>query len=258
MRNILTGLLITCFGAFISPQYAQSSEIITQTCNLETYQGQEFYICRFRNDNKNLKLYFQNPEGKNYGTFANLRKQLKHEGQNLIFAMNGGMYHPNREPVGLYIEEYRLKSALNTTQTTGNFGLLPNGVFVINNGISEVLETTAYQAKYQNHNPQFSTQSGPMLVIDNKIHPAFNKESQSLKIRNGVGISQDGTELYFAITKTKTNFYDFAAIFKDYLKSPNALYLDGTISKGLYRHTKLHKKRSEKMGVIIAISKIGD
>ena len=36
---------------------------------------------------------------------------------------------------------------------------------------------------------RFATQSGPMLVIDGKIHPAFIEDSTDRKPRNGVGVS---------------------------------------------------------------------
>jgi uncharacterized protein YigE (DUF2233 family) len=77
--------------------------------------------------------------------------------------------------------------------------------------------------------PDFATQSGPMLVIDGKLHPRFLPDSDSLKRRNGVGVSRDGM-VHFAISENTVRFYDFATLFRDALDAPNALYLDGTIS----------------------------
>lgn len=54
------------------------------------------------------------------------------------------------------------------------------------------------------------------------------KNSESLKIRNGVGIKNN--QLYFVISRGRISFYDFADIFKTQLKINQALYLDGSIS----------------------------
>jgi uncharacterized protein YigE (DUF2233 family) len=73
---------------------------------------------------------------------------------------------------------------------------------------------------------KFATQSGPMLVIDGAIHPAFIVDSNDRKPRNGVGVSSQ-TEVHFVITKGWVNFYEFARFVRDGLGCRNALYLDG-------------------------------
>ena len=69
-----------------------------------------------------------------------------------------------------------------------------------------------------------------MLVIGGDIHPKFQPESDSQKRRNGVGVTEAG-EVIFVLSDTPVRFYDFAVFFRDELKTPNALYLDGTISR---------------------------
>jgi uncharacterized protein YigE (DUF2233 family) len=69
-----------------------------------------------------------------------------------------------------------------------------------------------------------------MLVIGGKIHPRFIPDSTSRKRRNGVGVRRDGTAV-FALSDGLVTFDRFARLFKDTLKTPNALYLDGTISR---------------------------
>ncbi|HBS32708.1 MAG TPA: hypothetical protein DEA40_13365, partial [Parvularcula sp.] len=76
----------------------------------------------------------------------------------------------------------------------------------------------------------FATQSGPMLVIGGAIHPKFLPEGTSRKRRNGVGVRADGT-LVFAISDTPVTFHEFASYFRDALNCPDALYLDGAISR---------------------------
>jgi uncharacterized protein YigE (DUF2233 family) len=79
----------------------------------------------------------------------------------------------------------------------------------------------------------FATQSGPMLVIDGAIHPAFIVNSTDRKPRNGVGVSSQ-TTIYFVITKGWVSFYEFARFFRDDLRCNNALFLDGGEAPGLY------------------------
>ena len=64
-------------------------------------------------------------------------------------------------------------------------------------------------------NPSNATQSGPMLVINNKHHPAFNHGSSSRKLRSGVGIMPNGKLVFLISNRSITNFHDFATIFKD-------------------------------------------
>jgi uncharacterized protein YigE (DUF2233 family) len=78
---------------------------------------------------------------------------------------------------------------------------------------------------------RFATQSGPMLVIDGALHPRFLPDSPSRYVRNGVGVSADGTRALFAISQSPVNFTEFARLFRDGLGLPQALYLDGSISR---------------------------
>jgi uncharacterized protein YigE (DUF2233 family) len=139
------------------------------------------------------------------------------------------MYHKDRRPVGLYREAGNEKTRLLTGASSGNFGLLPNGVFYKSGKTASVMESKAF--KTLDINPDYATQSGPMLVIDGKLHPKFKETSESLRVRNGVGISGDGETLYFVVSQKPVNFHRFGRFFKDRLKTPNALYLDGGISR---------------------------
>jgi uncharacterized protein YigE (DUF2233 family) len=74
-----------------------------------------------------------------------------------------------------------------------------------------------------------ATQSGPMLLIDGAIHPAFREGSSNLNIRNGVGLLPDN-RLIFAMSGKPVNFYTLASWFRD-RGCRNALYLDGFVSR---------------------------
>jgi len=99
--------------------------------------------------------------------------------------------------------------------------------------------------------PRFATQSGPMLVIDGALHPRFLPDSDSLKTRNGVGVTKSG-EVVFVVSKRPVRFHDFATLFLDGLDCPNALFLDGTISS-LYAPEINRQDRLFPLGPIIAV-----
>lgn len=144
--------------------------------------------------------------------------------------MNGGMFHPDYKPVGLYIENGREITRASTRNGPGNFHLKPNGIFYTSGATAGVLETGAYlKAKPQ---AEFATQSGPMLVINGRLHPRF-KSGESQKLRNGVGV-RDANTIVFAISEGEVSFGAFARLFRDGLKCPNALFLDGGSAPALY------------------------
>jgi uncharacterized protein YigE (DUF2233 family) len=68
------------------------------------------------------------------------------------------------------------------------------------------------------------------LVNNNQIHPQFRRESEHRALRSGIGVRASG-EILIAISEGAVRFYDFACLFRDTLACPNALYLDGTISR---------------------------
>jgi uncharacterized protein YigE (DUF2233 family) len=146
--------------------------------------------------------------------------------------MNAGMYHDGLGPVGLFVEDGRQETPLNRADGEGNFFLKPNGVFFVRkDGSAGVMETTAYAAAHPEGDPDIAhaTQSGPMLVIDGKVHPRFEPDGASRFIRNGVGVRGDGT-VVLAISRQPVSLGSFARLFKDELACPNALFLDGAIS----------------------------
>lgn len=195
-----------------------------------------------------LQFFHKNKEGKLYSNAGNLKKELKQEGKELLFAMNGGMYLKDQSPQGLYIENGKLIKPTDKTQESyGNFYMQPNGVFLIEKGNkAKVIETKKLKL---NDDIIYATQSGPLLVIDGKLHPKFNKESTSLHIRNGVGVLPNGN-LLFAISNKRVNFYEFASYFKAQ-GCQNALYLDGFVSR-MYLPSKKWEQTDGGFGVIIA------
>ena len=70
-----------------------------------------------------------------------------------------------------------------------------------------------------------------MLVTGGELHPRFLVDSDSRYIRNGVGVSADGQTAYFAISLDPVTFHEFGSLFRDALKTPEALFFDGSISR---------------------------
>ena len=198
------------------------------TCRDTVFDGADFSVCQV-SVQQDLRLFLNGPDGQPLGSFAAVDGILAAEGHRLAFAMNAGMYRPDRSPVGLYVEAGREMAGLQRKASFGNFGLQPNGVFCIGANRFQVTETLAFDAARPEC--RYATQSGPMLVIDGKLHPKFMAASPSVNIRNGVGVSVDGHTAYFAVSDDLVNFDLFARFFRDGLGVPNALFLDGTISR---------------------------
>ena len=217
-------------------------------CRNATIEAARYVICEF-DAHADIELFLQDQSGATFGDFDRVRDALAARNRKLLFAMNAGMYHADRSPVGLYVEDGRKLKSLSTADGPGNFSLKPNGVFFIANGKAGVLETKAFQRK--NISPKFATQSGPMLVIDGKLHPRFLKHSTSRYRRNGVGVA--GSRIVFALADTPVTFHQFGRAFRDVLKTPNALYLDGNISR-LYAADLNRNDFGRTMGPIVAVS----
>lgn len=197
-----------------------------------------------------VKLYWKDGEGQPLRNFQNLKLYVESKKQTLRFAMNGGMYKPDNSPQGLYIENGKTLTPLDTLSGSGNFYLKPNGVFYLTRDSAATICTT--EKFIASDRVMFATQSGPMLVIDGLIHPAFKKGSVNVNIRNGVGILPDH-KLLFAMSKEKVNFYDFAEFFES-KGCVNALYLDGFVSR-TYLPEENWEQLDGSFGVMIGVTK---
>lgn len=218
-------------------------------CRDEEHLGAAYLVCAFDPQKQELRLYHSNYAAKPYGAFGPMIEDAAVDRTRIVFAMNAGMYHADLSPVGLYIENGIERQKISTGPGWGNFYLLPNGVFYMDQDRVGVLETEAYIAS--GIKPWYATQSGPMLVIDGRIHPAFLPKSDSLQIRNGVGIGPNG-EVYAVVSKDRVRFHDFATLFRDRLGCRNALFLDGSISS-LYIPEMKREDRLYPMGPMFAV-----
>jgi uncharacterized protein YigE (DUF2233 family) len=191
------------------------------------HQGIGFDVYRLdKGEHRALDVFWKRADGTPYSSIHALREALQGQGRELTFAVNGGIFSEQYTPLGLYIEDGRRYYKLNRGDGGGNFFLLPNGVFYVSEKGARVVQTKDYKPESRVIS---AIQSGPMLVIDGRLHPRFIKDYHSKYIRNGVGIDWEG-RIVFAISNEPVNFHDFGTLFRDALDSPNALYLDGSIS----------------------------
>lgn len=186
-------------------------------------------------------------------TFDTLLAQIP-EDKTLAFGMNAGMYNKDYAPIGYTVINGEEIKSLNLKEGGGNFHLLPNGVLWSDKaGAVHIDESHALKDKLDNGSakPWYATQSGPMLVIDGKIHPKFDPNSSSRKIRNGIGICSDDTVLMVA-SDTPVTFYQFAEVFKTDFGCDNALFLDGGIASAMYAPS-IDRHDKKQMGVMVGV-----
>jgi uncharacterized protein YigE (DUF2233 family) len=197
------------------------------SCTDVRFEGQTYSTCRSGDNGLTLETFNLSKSGEPYRYFFGLEQELEDDGKVLRFAMNAGMYGEDFRPIGLYIEDGRQVKKLNRRNGGGNFHLKPNGVFYIADGKPGVMETEAFSKS--GLKPDFASQSGPMLVVNGKLHPKFSANGTSRKRRNGVGIDEKGNAV-FVISEDPVTFYEFARLFRDGLNCRNALFFDGSIS----------------------------
>ena len=206
-----------------------SAPMFAAECREQSYMDNRYVVCDVDMSNEDLRLFLKDEKGDVHGYFSSVNSGLKQNGEKLSFAMNAGMYHEDRAPVGLYLEDGTQEQRIITSDGPGNFGLLPNGVFCIGKKRADVVEAR----KFAQLTPycKYASQSGPMLVINGKLHPRFLIDSTSRYIRNGVGTNADSSIATFVISRNTVTFHEFGTFYRDVLKTPNALFFDGNISR---------------------------
>jgi uncharacterized protein YigE (DUF2233 family) len=178
-----------------------------------------------------LELHWQ-VDGQALASIDALRQWGQQDGRELVFATNAGIYDREFRPLGLYIEDGRTLRPLNTARgvaRAGNFSIQPNGVFYVDaQERAGVVPTAAWRER--GIDARLATQSGPMLVVDGAINPAFDEASDSLKWRSGV-CAKTPQQVVFAVSVAPVTFHAFARLFRDAFGCRDALYLDGTLSR---------------------------
>jgi uncharacterized protein YigE (DUF2233 family) len=246
--------LLAAFLALAS--CGQTAEIIAiapaqaaaAACAQRRFEGSAFSICRYDRRGDRIALILDGSHGP-LRSFAALDTALGPRARHLRFAMNAGMYDEDGNPIGLYVEDGSERRPINGRRGPGNFHLLPNGVFTVAaDGRVAVLPSGRYDPA---SHPRWATQSGPMLVIGGRLHPAIQDDGPSLHIRNGVGVDSENTA-WFVISDDAVSFGRMARFFRDVLNCPNALYLDGSVSS-LWDRPGGRRDTNSALGPLVAV-----
>lgn len=277
VAGVVASLGGTASGSAQTPQAGASQASSFKPCRNVEHESASFTVCEVDLRRHAVRLFWRRPDGQAYGYLGALPQTLPQAPTasadspsaapprglpatsaasrgRLLFAMNGGMFHPDYKPVGLYVEGGREVTRVNTRNGPGNFHLKPNGIFFMTASGAGVLDTTAYLKARPP--AEFATQSGPMLVINGRLHPRFSKEGESQKARNGVGV-RDANTIVFAISEGEVSFGLFARLFRDTLKTPNALFLDGGSAPALYGPSLSRSGNFLPLGPMIAVFEKG-
>ena len=244
--NLLAALLL--LAGCTAPVAGNVPSPAASACEQRDFEDTAFTVCRYDRRRDEIALALDGPNGP-LRSFAALERQLGPRVQRLRFAMNAGMYDEAGHPIGLYVEDGRGRHAINRQRGPGNFHLLPNGVFTVAaDGRVAVLPSERYDPPIH---ARLATQSGPMLVIDGRLHPAIQDNGPSLHIRNGVGVDSEDTA-WFVISDDAVSFGRMARFFRDVLHCPNALYLDGSVSS-LWDRPMGRRDTNSELGPLVAV-----
>ncbi|MBT0669750.1 phosphodiester glycosidase family protein [Novosphingobium profundi] len=198
-------------------------------CESAQFEGAAFTHCTAVPGRNTIHTVLAPKGGKPYRTMSQLAVSRPAGSPAVAFAMNAGMFDSAGYPIGYYVEDGQRLHALNTNDGPGNFHMKPNGVFFGDStGHWRVVSSEDFAGKID-HRPDFGTQSGPMLVIEGKLHPAIDEDGTSKKLRNGVGVDAIG-QAHFVISEEPVSFGKLARYFRDVLQCRNALFLDGSVS----------------------------
>ena len=191
-------------------------------CREQAFEGTHFTVCD--PGKAKLVLFAASRTEMPERSFADIGRTVRPD--HVAFAMNAGMFDEAGRPIGLAIVNGTEKHAINRRKGGGNFHLMPNGVFLVRtSGKTEIVPTSEFSSS---PDIMLATQSGPMLVIRGKLHPAFEADGASRLARNGVGVR--GGHALFVIADEPVSFGKFARFFRDGLKTPDALFFDGSVS----------------------------
>ena len=241
---VLLMLSVTVALSFFVPE--------EQICRERRISDRNYVVCLVDLRSHRLRMFWKGDDGVPFGSLSAF--VAGKSGEDVQFAMNGGMYDRHKSPVGLYVEDGKEVNAIDLHAGTGNFFLKPNGVLYVSGTTVGIMESDRYAAS--GIRPDFATQSGPLLLDAGRLNPNISEHGTSRKIRNGVGV-QSAHQAVFLRSSEPVTFFEFANAFKDDFDCDSALFLDGTISSVYDPH--LHFNRIDQpAGPIIAAFGRGD
>ncbi len=215
-RFLSVAIAICCFSQYIYSQ-AQGENAVSHNGN-----SYDVFVIPFDSTMVSRFQFMTNDARLDYAAFV---KDFDSKNGPNFFAINGGKCDSSFRPMGLFASDAKEKGSVDLGTGTGNFYMMPNGVFLITK-TDVVVTESANRANYKD--VVHGTQSGPMLLINGKYHPDFKQGSPNKRVRCGVGVFTDKGQksILFVISNNDVNFYDFASFFKEKYKCDNALCLE--------------------------------
>ncbi len=192
-----------------------------------THAGARFDVVEVDLARASVRLHWRDAAGKPYETLERLHAALAAAKPPPVALTNAGIFEPGLVPTGLLVVDGKEQTPLNARKGSGNFYMLPNGVFAVTKDGARVVRTEDAATL---EGVRAATQSGPMLLRSGALHPKLSAVSVHRTIRSGVGVASK-TKVFFVISKDAVNFHALATAFRDALGCTDALYLDGAISK---------------------------
>jgi uncharacterized protein YigE (DUF2233 family) len=231
---------------YLAPAIAGALE-----CSQVVFREIHATACKVDLRDDHLQLFMNDAAGIPYKSLRRVADSFQGQPDQLAFAMNAGMFREDYSPLGLLVMDGRQIHRINLASGGfGNFYMKPNGVFLLTSAGAQIVESTKYAAVAD---PVIlATQSGPLMVSGGTIHSGLNPQGTSRYVRNGVGIV-NSNEIVFAISDEAVTFYEFALLFRDFLKCSDALYLDGSVSS-MYSRTLARDDERASLGPIIGVT----
>ena len=225
IRTILAAASTILLLAISSAGMAQPTD---SACMQRKFESDRFTVCAFGASRDELRLLARDTSGKAYRRLPRLAEAPGDDASRFCFAMNAGMFDETGASIGLYVENGKTLKTLNTRDGDRSFNLKPNGVFWIG-ADGDVRVSTTVDYEKQKPTAKWATQSGPMLVIDGKLHPAFSHDGKARHVRDGVGRTGERRAV-FVISDDEVSFGKLVRFFRDELKVDDALDFDGAVS----------------------------
>ena len=98
-------LLSMSLNGVSSIAYSQSI-IPDSTPKARELTRRDFILHTYNPNTEIISMYYKDASNKLIRTLGSLKQFVESSKKELIFAMNGGMYHPNFAPVGLFIADH--------------------------------------------------------------------------------------------------------------------------------------------------------
>lgn len=200
--------------------------------NLSTYtdvSGTRFEIATIHLDRGvRLDLFGQAPGQAILQDPIQLQAFLHAQGRTVHLVTNSGIFGPDGRPVGLHVERGLVRTPLNLNPGHGNFYLAPNGVFSIDCDGAKITESSRFNRPATDL--RLALQSGPLLLDNGVVHPAFSATSKNRLVRSAIGVS-DASTVHLVLSDATCTFWALSSVFLEQLDCRNALFLDGTISR---------------------------